>query len=301
MPILVSESSDPFFHLAVEDWLLREYTGELPVWFFYQNRPCVVVGRFQNPWKECDLGWMFEQNLELVRRPSGGGTVWHDLGNVNFCCVGPLKGFQKTAALEVIQGKLKAFGVDVETNPRNDLVVRMADGTTRKVSGSAYKQTKDRSLHHGTLLLSADLEKLERSLNSPVRLKSTKSIASVRSQVLNLSELNSTLTPETWLRSWDATEVITESDPRFESSAWRQWQWRMGETPLFEWDLTVDGHEIELTAHKGMIRQLRWPALGLVSADLDRPLTPSSFEEILKSKGLAFDHDRWCKAIGVGP
>lgn len=297
MTVYLSGSTDPYFHLAVENWLLREYDGETPVWFFYQNRPCVVVGRFQNPWKECDLGWMHEQELPLVRRPSGGGTVWHDQGNVNFCCVTPLRGFQKNHALEELQKKLTSFGIEVEINARHDLVVRMPDHTTRKVSGSAYKQTKDRALHHGTLLIQADLDRLERSLSSPVRLKSTKSIASVRSQVLNLHELAPSLTVKSWLDCWSG-EVLREDDGRFESAEWRSWQWRFGETPLFEWDFSVDGHDIKLTSHKGLIRQLEWPRLGVVTPDLERPLKVETFVELLKEHGESCDELAWRKLLG---
>ena len=298
MKILVSRSTNPYFHLAVEDWLLRQYDGAWPIWFLYQNHPCVVVGRFQNPWKECDLGWLHERALPLVRRPSGGGTVWHDLGNVNFCCVRPLKGFLKDQALQELQTRLQSFGVTVEINARHDLVVRQPDGSTRKVSGSAYKQTKDRALHHGTLLLNAGLDDLERSLNSPARLTSTKSIASVRSQVMNLGELNPALTPEAWLQAWQATEAVSEGDPRFTVAPWQEWQWQMGETPLFEWEFTVDGHQLKLSSHKGMVRALQWSQLGVETEDLNLPLQTATFEQILRERGLPFNASAWLAVLG---
>lgn len=296
MTVFLSESTDPYFHLAVEEWLLRNYQGQMPVWFIYRNQPCVVLGRFQNPWKECDLGWLAERKLPLVRRPSGGGTVWHDLGNVNFCCVRPLKGFTKDQALAELQEKLFRFGVQVEINARHDLVVRMTDESTRKVSGSAYKQTKDRALHHGTLLIDASLDDLERSLNSPVKLKSTKSIASVRSQVMNL--MTTELTVESWMRSFGATEVVDETDARFDSAPWKSWSWRFGETPLFEWDFEVDGHSIRLSSHKGMIRQIEWSKLGLQVADLNRPLMVQTFADLLAERGEPMHRGSWEKILG---
>lgn len=256
MKIFVSHARDPFFHLAVEEWLLREYAGELPVWFLYRNDPCVVLGRFQNPWLEADLPWLNDQGVPLVRRPSGGGTVWHDAGNINFCRVAqaPLKRGQ---ALEEIAAHLKQhFNVSVEINARFDLVTHQRDGTTRKVSGSAYKQTKDRALHHATLLLSADLSKLERSLHTRAKITSSKSIASVRSQVQNLTELNPTLSWESFLTSFDAVEALTPDEALFPTAHWKSWLWRFGETPHFTWDFELEGHRVSLESHKGRVVKL---------------------------------------------
>lgn len=298
MPLFISKSKNPFFHLAVEDWLLRHYDQELPVWFLYQNDPCVVVGRFQNPWLECDMGWLFENKKPLVRRPSGGGTVWHDSGNVNFCCIRPLKGFHKDQALIEVQTRLKAFNVNVEINARHDLVVRQDDGSTKKVSGSAYKQTKDRSLHHGTLLISGELENLDRSLKSSVTLLSTKSIHSVRSKVMNLSELNPKLNPASWIHSWGETQEVFEDDPRFDQTPWKEWQWVMGETPLFDWEFEVDGHRIKLSSHKGMIRAFDCESLGINTTDLDLPLRCDTFEKIIKENSRNWKCEVWQKMVG---
>lgn len=293
MRVYTSHSRDPFFHLAVEEWLLRECEGE--AWFFYRNDPCVVVGRFQNPWKECDLGWMRTEGIPLVRRPSGGGTVWHDAGNVNFCHVGPLQGFTRKRALEVVRAKLAQLGVEVEINARYDLVVPQSDGTTRKVSGSAYKQTKNRALHHGTLLIHGDLDRLGRSLASPNQLHSTKSIPSVRSRVTNLSQL----TPETWISSWGPGQVLSPTDDRFHPEHWSRWEWVFGETPHFEWKFRVDQHPIELSSHKGMIREFRWGQLGIVTHDLDAPLCFASFQELARENQLELNSENWLRLLGT--
>ncbi len=286
MPLFLSESRDPFFHLAVEEWLLREAPlGEEPLWFLYRNDPCVVVGRFQNPWKEADLGWMHEQGVPLVRRPSGGGTVWHDPGNVNFCCVRPLQGFRKAIALEEVQRRLAGFGREVVINERFDL---RFEGS--KVSGSAYKQTKDRALHHGTLLLKGDLPRLERALQSPAVLRSTKSIASVRSPVLNLD-----VRPEDWVASWGIGEVLRTTDARFKSAAWARWEWVYGETPHFEWTFEVGDDRVELSCHKGIIRQIRWEAAGVTSEDLNRALIFETFQGLCQRR---LDPGAWSLVLG---
>jgi len=267
-----SRSQDPFFHLAVEEWLLRDQAlRDEEVWFFYQNAPCVVLGRFQNPWKEADLPWLTELGAPLVRRPSGGGTVWHDLGNLNFCRVAPAP-LKRDEALKTMVTHLKRhFGVSVEINARFDLVTRQSDGSTRKVSGSAYKQTKDRALHHATLLLHADLAHLERSLHTSAKLSSTKSIASVRSQVQNLGELNAMLTAESFLASWGECQEFLPDEARFPTAPWRSWQWRFGETPHFTWEFELEGHRVALESHKGRVVKLSLDSAdipGLVGVEL---------------------------------
>lgn len=256
MKVFVSHARDPFFHLAVEEWLLREYAGPLPVWFFYRNDPCVVLGRFQNPWKEADLPWLRRLGVPLVRRPSGGGTVWHDAGNINFCRVGPAP-LKRDEALAAMTAHLaQHFGLTLEINARFDLVTRQSDGSTRKVSGSAYKQTKDRALHHATLLVQADLGQLERSLHTSARLSSTKSIASVRSQVQNLGELYPALSWESFLASWVEAEEVVPDEARFPTAHWRSWEWRFGETPHFTWEFDLAGQQVALESHKGRVVKL---------------------------------------------
>lgn len=289
MKLYTSLERDPFFHLAVEEWLLRE-SGET-AFFLYQNRPSVVLGRFQNPWLECDLSWMKTNDVQLVRRPSGGGTVWHDEGNVNFCWVGPLAGFHKDKALQVVQARLKDLGVEVSINARHDLVVPQSDGSTRKVSGSAYKQTKDRALHHGTLLINGDLTKLNRALASPHKLTETRSIASVRSVVMNLD----TLTPQSWLDSWGSAQVL-RPEARFKTAPWSDWQWVMGETPLFKWSFTIEGETIHLSAHKGLILELDWPSRGLKFERLEKRLESTTFFEL---SGGTINQQIWQNALGV--
>ncbi len=290
MKLYTSLQRDPFFHLAVEEWLLRD-SGET-AFFLYQNRPSVVMGRFQNPWLECDLAWMKSQNVDLVRRPSGGGTVWHDEGNVNFCWVGALAGFHKDKALQVVQDRLAKLGVIVSINARHDLVVPQSDGSTRKVSGSAYKQTKDRALHHGTLLINGDLTKLNRALASPHKLTETRSIASVRSVVMNLD----TLTPQSWIQSWGDAEILKPQDERFKPAPWCDWQWVMGETPLFKWSFTIEDETVSLSAHKGLILELEWPARGLKIERLEKRLESATFFEL---SGGTINQLVWQNALGV--
>ncbi len=290
MKIFHSSSFNPYVNLAIEDWLLREYPLQDEVWLFYQNAPSVILGRFQNPWLECDLGWMHSQKIPLVRRPSGGGTVWHDEGNVNFCRITPLKTFTKDGALKIIQNRLRQLDLGVEINARHDLVFSF-ENHPHKVSGSAYKQTKDRALHHGTLLIKSDLGALNRALKSPHTLEETRSISSVRSKVLNLSQVSS-LTTDKYLALWGEKELIDLS-PFSLPNQWSEWLWQMGETPLFKWRFQADGEEVYLSSHKGMIHELKWR--GHQFEKLMRPLKVETFKEL--SGGLLAEA-AWLEVLG---
>ena len=115
-------TTDPYWNLAVEDWLFHHCT-QLPALILWQNQPCVVIGRAQNPWRECNLDAMAEANIPLVRRQSGGGTVYHDLDNLNFTIISDMAQFSKTANLQIIQQALQTLGVTAHLNARNDLYV----------------------------------------------------------------------------------------------------------------------------------------------------------------------------------
>lgn len=241
-----SHSQDPYYHLGLEDHYLREYSEEDEFFILYQNNPSIVMGRFQNPWIEVDLNWLKNNHLNLVRRMSGGGTVYHDLGNVNFAYIGPLKGFKKEKALNMIKEKLALLGINVEINARFDLTCG-----GKKVSGSAYKQTKDRVLHHFTLLISANLDHLEKSLHSPHKIKVTKAIPSVRSSVLNLIELNPQLDFKKLIDVFMAKEI----PPKLVSDSWKNEDWLWGETPYFEWEFKLHDVNFILESRKGKIEK----------------------------------------------
>ncbi len=180
MRVLVSPFNNPFINLALEDFFLRQ---SATLAFFYVNRPCVVMGRFQNPWLECSLPYLTEKDIWLVRRQSGGGTVYHDEGNLNFCFLTPEPSVNRRRHAELIQQAFFKADIKLEISPRHDLWL---DG--KKISGSAFKQTKFGSFHHGTFLVSSDLGALEESLKHTFIPKTSQSIASVRSQVTTLNE-----------------------------------------------------------------------------------------------------------------
>ena len=187
----MSKTHDPFFNLATEEWLFRSGDITRPTLFLWRNEPTVVIGRCQNPWKECDISKLREKGVHLARRFSGGGTVYQDLGNTNFTFLTSLANHDKERNSQIIIRALSTFGLCAETSGRNDLIVGGF-----KVSGAAYKLAPPRALHHGTLLIQVDMSALAGLLN-PNKLKlQSKGIASVASRVKNLKELSQSVSHE---------------------------------------------------------------------------------------------------------
>ena len=148
--------SRPLFNLAVEECIFRQMDPNQRVLFLWRNANTVVIGRAQNPWKECNTRRMEEDGVTLARRSSGGGAVFHDLGNSCFTFMEGKPEYDKSISTAIVLDALKRLGVEAFASGRNDLLVATPDGE-RKVSGSAYRETHDRGFHHGTLLLDADL------------------------------------------------------------------------------------------------------------------------------------------------
>ena len=187
--IYESQSFDPHTNLATEKHLMDITPVGCCVLYLWQNQNTVVIGKNQNPWLECRTSLLEEEGGKLARRLSGGGAVFHDLGNLNFTFIMPKEDYDLDKQLSVIQAACAFAGVDVQKSGRNDL---LADG--RKFSGNAFYQNATHAYHHGTLMIDVDKEKLGRYLSPPKAKLEAKGVASVRSRVVNLKELAPELT-----------------------------------------------------------------------------------------------------------
>ncbi|KAL9630788.1 MAG: hypothetical protein Q9164_006239 [Protoblastenia rupestris] len=182
--IYISRKHDPFLNLSIEHYLLQKTPSDSTVLFLYVNKPCVVIGRNQNPWLEVNLGFLTQsseynakppRNVQLVRRRSGGGAVFHDEGNVNYSVICPSASFTRDKHAEMVARAIRRFSGRARVNERHDIVfdprdpldnlqqlqssslkdMKAPDDRALKVSGSAYKLTRQRSLHHARPFLKA--------------------------------------------------------------------------------------------------------------------------------------------------
>ena len=184
-----SESYDPYHNLALEEALLnRVGKGEL-ILYLWQNERTVVIGKNQNPWKECRTALLNEEGGHLARRLSGGGAVFHDLGNLNFTFLMSAEDYDLSRQLTVIEKACQSLGIPAQRSGRNDL---LADG--RKFSGNAFYSHAGKSYHHGTLMVDVDMEKVQRYLSPSKAKLAAKGVDSVRSRVVNLREFVPDLT-----------------------------------------------------------------------------------------------------------
>ncbi|PVU92489.1 hypothetical protein BB561_003805 [Smittium simulii] len=149
----------------------------------YRNRPCVVIGRNQNPWKEADVPYAKNNDIWLVRRISGGGTVYHDLGNTNYSIIMPRASFDRNTNALLVSNALNSLKISTIVNQRHDITI-----DDYKVSGSAFKIIGKKAFHHGTMLLNTDTLYLRDCLRSKMNITEAKGVDSVPSKVTNLSK-----------------------------------------------------------------------------------------------------------------
>ena len=236
--------NDPRLNLAFEEYLLRHVDVDEPLLLFYVNEPSVIIGRNQNTLEEIDPDYVTTHGIHVVRRLSGGGAVYHDLGNLNFSFVtagkGDLHNFAKFT--EPVVACLRSLGVAAELRGRSDI---FAEG--RKISGNAQYATSKRMFSHGTLLFDTDLGEMLRAINPRRAEIESKAVQSVRSVVANIRELlpqDMTIddlkaallrgifgdgpipTLELTAEDWRQIESIT-------ASRYGLWDWNYGRSPQF--------------------------------------------------------------------
>jgi len=188
--IYVSLETDPYFNIAAEYQLFME-TGPETALFLWQNRPAVILGRNQNVFAECDMAFLKTNKIFPVRRLSGGGAVFHDLGNVNFTFLAREENADIARYLKVIRDAVQSLGVECAFSGRNDL---LACG--KKFSGHAYYADDGHFFYHGTLMISVDMGMLAGALKPSFLKLNSKGIDSVISRVINLSDICGSITPQ---------------------------------------------------------------------------------------------------------
>lgn len=301
LQFVVSNQTNPYWNIAVENYLLSLPETDTVTLYLWRNRRTVVIGQNQNPFSECNVEALEADGGFLMRRRTGGGAVYHDDGNINFSFVVPKALYDQTRQFSVIQRAVADFGIVAELSGRNDLLAIERDRSGandaskdgRKFSGNAFSKGKYQDLHHGTILIRGNMEDLQRYLKpKPAKLQKH-GVASVRSRVVNLSELNPAVTSESIVPhllsafedvyGGNATEVafseiISRPEVKalyeeFASPEWKYGRWRSftaQRTAQFDWG----GVELSLTIENDVITdvQLASDALDLVALDEARRL-----------------------------
>ena len=271
MIFVQNRSDDPYFNLALEEYLLREADHESVL--LWQSRPSVVIGKHQNALGEVNYSFVNRNRIPVIRRLSGGGTVFHSPGNVNFTFVrngeeGKLVDFRKHTAPVI--DFLVSLGIPARFEGKND--IRVND---LKVSGNAEHVFRRRVLHHGTLLYDADLSVLNESIRVTPERYIDKSVASVRSEVANVSSFmdNPPPLPEflvmfsRWLTEYfgplvEERELTADEIQKVQALAdekYSQWHWNYGYSPDYEFygeASYLEQHLVSvLKVEKGYIRR----------------------------------------------
>ena len=267
--IYSAPTGDGWLNLARDGYFLENNKKGDVILYFYVNKNAVIIGRNQNAWKECSIANMDADGVQLVRRHSGGGAVFHDNGNLNFSFITDEKHYDLNRQMRVILNAVSKLGLKAELSGRNDITV---DG--KKFSGNAFSLAKGNRTHHGTILVNADLTKLSNYLCVSKEKMRSKGIDSVRARVCNICELSSGLTVEamrrlvieSFIEEYGAASeyvfdgmALAEVEERRERLA--SWEWRFGKTPQFDFEtdkrFSFGDTQIYFNSRNGVIRETK--------------------------------------------
>ncbi len=310
MKYILSNSFNPYFNLALEEYIFKTVGMQEDFIILWQNENTIVIGRHQNTIEEINANFVQGNNIKVVRRITGGGAVYHDLGNLNFSFI---TGYDKNNMIDYkkytipVINALKKLGVDAELSGRNDLTI---DG--KKFSGNAQSMHKGRILHHGTLLFDSNLDIIGKVLNVQLDKIQSKGIKSVRSRVTNIKDylregtdvngfkelLLKNLFENNILEEYHLSENDLVSITKLKESKYDTWEWNYGKSPKFNFKNSkrfANGKlEVLLNVNSGLINECKiyGDFLALCSVDeLEEKLRgiryeKSAIEYILSSVNL---------------
>lgn len=264
--------TDPRVNLAIEEFALKHLDINETYLLFYINEPSIIIGKNQNTVEEINADYVRDEGIHVVRRLSGGGAVYHDLGNLNFSFITKDDGnsfhdFKKFT--DPVVKALKKLGVNAELSGRNDI---LADG--KKISGNAQFSTKGRMFSHGTLLFDSEIENVVSALNVRMEKIESKGIKSIRSRVTNIREhLDEDMTMEEFKQTlltylfeefdsipkYELTESDWEEIRKISRERYANWDWNYGKSPKFNVELSnrfaAGSVDIRLHIVKGIIQE----------------------------------------------
>ncbi len=266
--------TDPRLNLAIEEFAVKHLDIEQTYLLFYVNQPSIIVGKNQNTFEEINVDYVREHDIIVVRRLSGGGAVYHDLGNLNFSIITKNDGnnfsnFRKFT--EPVVQALQALGVPAELSGRNDI---LANG--RKISGNAQFATRGRMFSHGTLMLNTNIDDVVKALNVKADKIESKGIKSIRSRVANISEFLDRPMSMSEFKRWLLEFIfkgqspipeykLTEADWRvirqISAERYQNWDWNYGKSPAFNVQRShrfpVGSIDVRLDVQRGVIESCK--------------------------------------------
>ena len=294
----------PYKNLAVEEYLLLHCKPQECILYLWQNQNTVVIGRNQNAWKECKVESLEENGGHLARRLSGGGAVYHDLGNLNFTFLVSKENYSIDRQLEVIVKAVQKLGAKAEKSGRNDILI---DG--KKFSGNAFYEQEQHCYHHGTLMMNVNKEMLSKYLTVSKEKLQSKGVNSVKSRVVNIKELVPDITVDRMKEALreafeevygGQAEVLSmeKSEPAEVNNITERlgsWNWKFGRKIPFDETLTHRFNwgqiSLDMCVQEGRIADI------IVYTDA---LKPAIAEEIPKYlKGIKYKKDNICTELGL--
>lgn len=276
MHYIIDKSTDPQWNLAAEEYLFKSLNQ--PIFRLWRNKPSIIIGLHQNAFAEINIDYVKENNIPVIRRLTGGGAVFHDMGNINFTFIDNKIPGESTADMfkrftQPIIKALKSLGIEASLQGRNDLVI-----DNKKFSGNAVAQFKDRILQHGTLLFSASMTNLSQALaNRPEHFKG-KAVQSNRARVTNISDhLTTNMTIEEFLLFLEKFITKTELDKytlynyspqdlaaiaKLTEEKYSKESWNYGSSPKYGYSKTSRFNcgiiELYMEVNRGIIEEIKF-------------------------------------------
>lgn len=297
-----TDGVDPYENLAVEEYLLFHCQKDQIILYLWRNQNTVVIGRNQNAWRECRISELENSGGHLARRLSGGGAVYHDLGNLNFTFLARKDDYDLDRQMKVILSALQKLDIRAEKSGRNDILV-----SGKKFSGNAYYQHGDYCYHHGTLMVDVKKDDLGKYLTVSREKLKGKGVESVRSRVANLTEFLPELTIDRLKKAlydsfqetyalpaevWQTDELENAAIQKL-TEKYASWDWLYGRKLDFQYELSHHFSwgevQIQLQVEKGKITDVQ------VYSDA---LKPELMEELPKYfKGIHCRRDAICAQL----
>jgi len=292
MICIKNEDTNPYFNLAAEEYVLKNFSDN--AFMLWRNAPSIIVGNHQNTLAEINTEYVKENNIDVVRRLSGGGAVFHDLGNLNFTFI---KNIDKSkdkvdfsTFTQPIIDVLRNMNINANFEGRNDIVI---DG--KKISGNAQHTNGNRMIHHGTLLFSSVMTDLSNALKvNPLKFKD-KAVKSVRSRVSNISDhmpekidvltfrdriMDYIVSTHEGAYLYEYTDEDREKINQLVEEKYGKWEWNFGSSPKYNFEKLVktNGGNIEfhIDVNKGLINDIK------IFGDFFNTLDTAEVEELLK-------------------